>query len=292
MFQPDNLSSFALDLGYDPSEITIVENSISFTSGIVGAGGEVSKTPGSLSLGGIALPAVTDLTQSIFEFEATVASASSSIDFSSTRIALNNISYADTTTEYEIVKHAVSGKVSTSDGDLLSGVDLTIDVLDENGAPISGKKLQLKSDENGTFDVLVDDGIDVRINGALAYDSSDRAITPHDALETLRLAIGLETTAGRKTPSDYIAADFNQDGLVTPDDALGVLKYAVGHREVAADWVFIDPNADFSNISKDDVNFATGAVVENLAKDAVIELEGILIGDIDLSYDPLFVDLI
>ncbi len=111
-------------------------------------------------------------------------------------------------------------------------------------------------------------------------------------METLRLAIGLETTAGRKTPSDYIAADFNQDGLVTPDDALGVLKYAVGHREVAADWVFIDPNADFSNISKDDVNFATGAVVENLAKDAVIELEGILIGDIDLSYDPLFVDLI
>ena len=56
-----------------------------------------------------------------------------------------------------------------------------------------------------------------QVTGALTYDNngSTKAISSKDALDALKLSVGLATSAGTKTAFDYISADFNQDGKVS-----------------------------------------------------------------------------
>lgn len=70
------------------------------------------------------------------------------------------------------------------------------------------------------------------------------SVTTRDALEVLRLAVGLEPGFGPADPRHYIAADMNGDGRVSTADALEVLRYAVGlSTDDAARWLFFDGHA-------------------------------------------------
>ena len=57
------------------------------------------------------------------------------------------------------------------------------------------------------------------INGSFNIDPSLNIFSSADALDALRLAVGMNTQKGTKNATDYIAADFNQDGKVTSADA-------------------------------------------------------------------------
>ena len=122
----------------------------------------------------------------------------------------------------------------------------------------------------------------------LSYDTSSKSITSQDALDALRLSVGMDRQSGTSTAFDFISADFNQDGKVSSQDALAILKYAVGLPTTEqANWVFVDTNGDYSDISRANTNYDQGVTITNLASAAELSLTGILIGDVNDSYSGL-----
>ena len=115
--------------------------------------------------------------------------------------------------------------------------------------------------------------------------ASDSAIGAFDALQALRLAVGLTKSDGTAEWHDYIAADINQDGRVGADDALNILKFAVGLTDgPSADWVFLDGDADYSDITRSNTDYEEGILLDNILVDTPINMTGILVGDVDGSY--------
>ena len=126
------------------------------------------------------------------------------------------------------------------------------------------------------------------VTGSLAYSSSIKAISSQDALDALKLSVGMTTAAGTKTAFDFISADFNQDGKVSSQDALSILKYSVGlTTPEEAKWVFVDANGDYSGVSKSNTSYSEGVSIADLSADTTVSLTGILIGDVNDSYSGL-----
>jgi hypothetical protein len=126
------------------------------------------------------------------------------------------------------------------------------------------------------------------VTGSLAYSSSTKAVNSQDALDALKLAVGMTTAAGTKTAFDFISADFNQDGKVSSQDALSILKYSVGlTTPEQAKWVFVDTNGDYSGVSKSNTSYTEGVSIADLSADTTVGLTGILIGDVNDSYSGL-----
>lgn len=118
-----------------------------------------------------------------------------------------------------------------------------------------------------------------RLDAVRDYSAGDPDITAQDALEVLRLAVGLEPSWGPAEAHDYIAADVNGDGQVTAQDALEVLRHAVGlETEHAREWVFVEADADLGEISRDNVAYDTGVEFAALEGDLDVSLAGILVG--------------
>ena len=122
------------------------------------------------------------------------------------------------------------------------------------------------------------------------YSNSEETkfVTSQDALDALKLSVGLSTSAGTKTAFDFMSADFNQDGKVSSQDALSILKYSVGlTTPEQAKWVFVDTNGDYSGVSKSNTSYTEGVSIANLTADTSVSLTGILIGDVNDSYSGL-----
>jgi hypothetical protein len=116
-------------------------------------------------------------------------------------------------------------------------------------------------------------------------DASDRAITANDALQALRLAVGLTKSDGKAEWHDYLAADINQDGQVTANDALNILKFAVGLTDgPSADWVFVDGDADWSDIGRRNTSYEERIWLKDVVADVSVNMTAILVGDVNGSY--------
>ena len=121
-----------------------------------------------------------------------------------------------------------------------------------------------------------------------SHSSVSENISSADALDALKLSVGLTPSNGTPNAYDYIAADFNRDGKVTSSDALDILKYAVGLEvERDAEWVFIRSDEDLTAVGKNNVAYDTNILIEDISSDAEIGLVGILIGDVNDSYSGL-----
>ena len=84
----------------------------------------------------------------------------------------------------------------------------------------------------------------------------------------------------------HVSADINEDGKVTSSDALEILKFSVGlPTEHHAKWVFLDRNADYSEIGKDNTNYSNLVTLEDISADTSINFIGVLIGDVNNSYN-------
>lgn len=123
----------------------------------------------------------------------------------------------------------------------------------------------------------------VRIDADRDYLAArDGTPTAADALEVLRLAVGLEPSFGAATPEVFIAADINRSGQVTADDALALLRLASGlESDVQPQWVFVDASADLGATvtGRDAVHYETGVILAQ-GQDTVM-LKGILLGSFD-----------
>jgi hypothetical protein len=140
---------------------------------------------------------------------------------------------------------------------------------------------------NGVWDLVAQKNTDLILEITKELDDTNY-ITSGDALDALRLSVGLPTQAGTKSAFDYISADFNRDGKVTSSDALDILKYAVGLEiEDDPEWVFVDTNGNYSGVSKSNTSDTEGVSIAELSADTTVSLTGILIGDVNDSYSGL-----
>ena len=83
---------------------------------------------------------------------------------------------------------------------------------------------QSGSDGNLSFDISSNSSF--TLSNSLDYSNTLKSINSQDALEALRLSVGLSTTSGAQDAFSYIAADINKDGRVSAEDALLILKYS------------------------------------------------------------------
>ena len=129
-------------------------------------------------------------------------------------------------------------------------------------------------------------GSDVYLNADKPIDvASDKSIKAYDALQALRLAVGLNKSDGTAEWHDFIAADINKDGQVTANDALNILKFVVGLTDgPSADWVFVDGDADWSGIGRRNTSYEEGIWLEDVVSDMSVNMTSILVGDVDGSF--------
>ena len=85
---------------------------------------------------------------------------------------------------------------------------------------------------------------------------------------------------------DFIAADFNQDGKITSGDALEILKFSVGiPGSSIPEWVFLKSDGDVGAVTKNDVKYESAVAIDIGEVDSTVGLVGVLIGDVNGSYD-------
>ena len=177
----------------------------------------------------------------------------------------------------------------------LTGATLTGSVVTRSGTALSDVLLETdtglsaQSSSAGAFEIDLG-GSEQLLSGSLSFSNtgSAKAISAADALDALKLSVGLPTDAGVSDALSLISADFDQNGKVTASDALEILKYSVGlPTEQNAQWVFLDTNADYSNVSRITTNYTEGVSLADVTSDATIGLTGILIGDVNDSYSGL-----
>ncbi|NVO57777.1 beta-propeller fold lactonase family protein [Rhodobacteraceae bacterium B1Z28] len=149
--------------------------------------------------------------------------------------------------------------------------------------PDGGGTISVTADEDGAFDLDLPSGT---FPGALeiikTYSTASGEINALDALQVLRISVGLDPTWGPATPENLIAADITQDGTINALDALAILQVAVGQSTAhEAEWVFLDADADLSGITPNNVHYETG--VDVVAMDGLISIDmtSILLGNLE-----------
>ncbi|WP_170415391.1 dockerin type I domain-containing protein [Ruegeria atlantica] len=149
--------------------------------------------------------------------------------------------------------------------------------------PTGGATISVRADSNGQFDLSLPDGtFEGEFDVIKTYSTASKDINALDALQVLRISVGLDPTWGPASPENLIAADFNRDGSVNAFDALSILQVAVGQpTSRQPEWVFIDGDADLSGIIRSNVTYETGANV--VAVDGVIatDMTSILLGNLE-----------
>ena len=84
---------------------------------------------------------------------------------------------------------------------------------------------------------------------------NNSTVTVRDALDALKLSIGMTKSDGTTNPLDFLAADMNQDGKVSVRDALDILKYSLKMDSSPAQWKFIPDELDTSGFSRQDASY-------------------------------------
>ncbi|WP_171125149.1 MULTISPECIES: dockerin type I domain-containing protein [unclassified Ruegeria] len=146
-----------------------------------------------------------------------------------------------------------------------------------------GGTVSVRTDEDGRFDLGLPPGVfsgDLDIVKTYSTASSD--IDALDALQVLRMSVGLNPTWGAPAPENIIAADITWDGTVNALDALAILQTAVGQTsQHKPQWVFLDDDADLSGITRSNVDYETGVGVTIDGGGFVTDMTSILLGNLE-----------
>jgi hypothetical protein len=240
-------------------------------------------TTGVLITGGFALPSVTDLSIPLATFSATILDNTNPIDLTISEGSVDGDPYDGVMEAFNFSSVDVESNVIGRGSKALSDVSVSHDFVTPSE---ESQSIELALQETGKVTYAIDRGSDLTVTADKAIDTaSDNAIGAFDALQALRLAVGLDKSDGTSEWHDYIAADINKDGRVGADDALNILKFAVGLTDgPSADWVFVDGDADHSGIDRSNTDYNEGIIISDVMTDMSINMTGILVGDVDGSY--------
>ncbi|MCC5983135.1 MAG: VWD domain-containing protein [Rhodobacteraceae bacterium] len=170
----------------------------------------------------------------------------------------------------------LSGQITDFRGDDIEGARVT---FQPTGRAVALTRMSREEGEFG-FDLMASDTGGL-LNATRAHDPVEAGRpTVFDALDVLRLAVGLEPSFGEASAAAYLAADMDGNGQIDVFDALEVLRAAVGlESENAPRWIFVD--SDILSEGMDRTSVATdrgveiGAITEGMAD---VSLTGILTG--------------
>ncbi|NYS24540.1 hypothetical protein HUK65_06000 [Rhodobacteraceae bacterium 2376] len=172
----------------------------------------------------------------------------------------------------------LAGLVTRPGGDGLGNVSVTFTPADSEQASTTAQ-----TDAQGRFTLEAAPGAAGTLEASRDYDpAADGRPSAIDALEVLRLAVGLNPSFGPAQALNFIAADMNGDGTITALDALEVLRAAVGlASDNAPRWVFVDSAIDWEalDLSRSNVQFDTGITIAAGDSDLDLGLTGILLGN-------------
>ena len=171
----------------------------------------------------------------------------------------------------------LSGHVQGLGMGALTGAQVTF-------VPTSGTELLVFSTADGSFLMHPQMGASGHLDASRSHQSGDPVITAADALDVLRLAVGLTPSFGAASTANFIAADINGDGQITATDALEVLRAAVGlTTEHAPRWVFINTeDLDMLELSAANTSYDSGLDLDAImAATSGLEMTGILLGNMD-----------
>jgi hypothetical protein len=260
----------------------IDENSIISGTGYSGVP-NYNATTGVLIAGGFALPSVTDLSIPLATFSATILDDTNPIDLTISEVSVDGDPYDGVMEAFNFSSVDVESNVIGRGSKALSDVSVSYDFVTPSE---DSQLIELALQETGKVTYAIDRGSDLTVTADMDIDSaSDKAIGAFDALQALRLAVGLDKSDGTSEWHDYIAADINKDGRVGADDALNILKFAVGLTDgPSADWVFVDGDADYSEVDRKNTDYDEGILISDVMTDMSINMTGILVGDVDGSY--------
>jgi uncharacterized delta-60 repeat protein len=111
-----------------------------------------------------------------------------------------------------------------------------------------------------------------------------KPITAADALDALKLSVGLDSSQG-STYKEFIAADMNRDGRVTAADALEILKTSVGINTIQPGWVFVPSDAaGLSTMTRTTVTYKDDWNLTSITAPTSNTFTGILVGDVNNSW--------
>ncbi|WP_372675046.1 carboxypeptidase regulatory-like domain-containing protein [Aquicoccus sp.] len=159
-------------------------------------------------------------------------------------------------------------------------------VVDRFGQGLEGASVTFSTGTGSSYDTTTDAAgrftLPSNPAGTLVltrfHTAADPAIGVTDALDVLRLAVGLDDGVD---PLDLIAADVNRDGEVTVTDALDLLRLAVGlDTDLSAEWVFIDSAADLSGVTARAVRYDSQIALTGADMAADLSITGILLGNL------------
>ncbi len=167
---------------------------------------------------------------------------------------------------------------STGANPWLAGADILF-------APDGAGTVRLQADHMGRFDLSGFAGETGHLQILRSYSAGDPAFGVNDALDILRIAVGLQPSFGPATPTARIAADFDRDGTVSVSDALGVLRLAVGlSAGTVPEWLFLDPESDLAAVAAGTAPLTEGMRL-SVPPDGTLEfmMTAILPGNVDGS---------
>jgi hypothetical protein len=275
---------------------------LSFADGFLDATNEADASSGSISVAGINIQGFSDFDKPIFTMTLTDNDKQKDflLDISGLVVdgeVMDGISLP--------VESIVGSTVKTRKGMDLS--DVVVVVTPEDGTPTTTVSV------DGKISAAISATSDSIMTATLSYSDEvflppateggdairiTKAIGASDALDALKLAVGLETgniaegdTKG--TAYELIAADFNQDNKVSAQDALAILKYAVGMDDaIDPQWVFVDGATDYdtetTELSKSSVSVPDHVTINAVDEDKSVDLVAILVGDVGDSFSASY----
>jgi len=141
---------------------------------------------------------------------------------------------------------------------------------------------------NGSYHYLdVHDGFYSLMAERVAGVTEHSAVTAADALAALKMAVGLNPNADGSavSPYQFLAADINHDGKIRATDTLNILKMAVGLETAPHDeWIFVPESVGSETMTRNHVDWSEAAIAVTLDHDTVLDLIGVVKGDVDGSW--------
>lgn len=170
---------------------------------------------------------------------------------------------------------ALSGHLAAPNGTPLPQTALRFSLSD-------GSEESLTTDVAGGFNLSLPQGLTGHLSMAPGAETTG-ALDVGDALDVLRLAVGLEPSFGPETPHDLIAADVDFSGDIGVDDALNVLRAAVGLNADGAEpgaHVLLDPEQSLDGVRADNVSYARGMDIGHGDAGSVLAPDVVTLGDL------------
>ena len=203
------------------------------------------------------------------------------IEFTSVAINGSLTKSFDVLMKGQVIENMITFSATTVTGASIEDVNLS-------GSHQYGEYAESFIASSSTLDGYFDVTTNIIVTKDAMHALSDRSITSADALDALRMSVGLSPQDGLISNAQYISADFNRDGKVTSSDALQILKYAVGlDVQNEAEWVFINAQGELNSITRSFVEYDTVMSFDGAAVIDSAYATGVLIGDVNGSYEGL-----